>query len=445
MNDKDYLILYKALDSNQDVQNVENKHNEFNELFSPSSENLNIFYILPSTKTNEATHSEFLTWLLNPEASHGLGDIFLDKFLFESVGIEKKKFISITPEYEGRNRKKIDILIELSNSVVCIENKIDSNEGKTQLNDYIEILEDEFPLKEHIYIYLTPRGEEPSNERYKEISYNLIFEILKEILFSIDLNNINLESSKHIKDYVYLILQNIEKIKDEFHNDVYQICLQYRNLFEKLNDCNFNKEELINNNPALKDMAEQIFSKYKNILKIIKETGIKNIERKKIENILIKLLERENLCITYCNDSYVRFITEDMKKYFLVPNLRNGWKGGKWLFSFEYFLSMGEKRIEFQAVVPSTTNQLEDYRYKIEPIIKEIKGFDKHLNWENKKWPHYHKMVNLKYPVIQQDQEDYEIEAELIKLINSVKSVVDDYDEKFNKYKENLLEMKENF
>ena len=338
MNGNEYVILYKEFLDDKDIQNVENKYIRFNEVFNKSQKNLNIFYILPRTIRDEASHSQFLAWLLNPEASHGLGYEFLYKFLFKSVGIEKEKFIRIDTEKSGKNSgKKIDILIELSESLVCIENKIDSNEGKTQLNDYIKILKDDYPLKDHKFIYLTPKGEEPSSEIYNAVSYSLIFEILKEIFYSKNLNSLNSESIKHIKDYVNLIYQDIGNIKDEFNDDVYEICLKYRNLFEKLNNYEFDKKQLIENNPGLKDAAEYIFANYKNIVKIIKGTGIKNIERKKIENLLIKLLERENLFVTYCNDSYVRFITKDMKEYFHSPSLRQGWQGGKWLFSFEFF------------------------------------------------------------------------------------------------------------
>ena len=446
MNDNDYVILYKEFVDNQDIQNVENKHIRFNEAFNKSQKNLNIFYILPRTIRDEASHSQFLTWLLNPEASHGLGYTFLDKFLSKSVGIEKEKFIRIDNEKKGnKSAKKIDILIELSDSLVCIENKVDSNEGKTQLNDYIKILKDDYPLKDHKFIYLTPKGEEPSNEIYHDVSYSLIFEILKEIFYSKNLNSLNAESIKHIKDYVNLIYQDIGNIKDEFNDDAYEICLKYRNLFEKLNNYEFDKKNLIKKNPGLKDTVEHMLTNYKNIVKIIKETGIKNIERKKVENVLIKLLERENLFVTYCNDSYVRFITKDMKEYFHSPSLRQGWHGGKWLFSFEFFLSMGKKRIEFQAVVPSKSKKLNDYRKKIEPIIKRIKGFDKHEDWEAPDWPHYHKIVNLNYPSIPQDKDAIEIEEEIFKLIKEVEPTVNDYEKQFKTHKQELLEMKEIF
>ncbi len=40
----------------------------------------NLFEILRIPR-NEIRHSNFLSWLLNPKGSHGLGDIFLTRFV----------------------------------------------------------------------------------------------------------------------------------------------------------------------------------------------------------------------------------------------------------------------------------------------------------------------------------------------------------------------------
>ena len=42
-------------------------------------QNPNIFEILKISKT-EIRHSNFLSWLLNPNGSHQLGDVFLKRF-----------------------------------------------------------------------------------------------------------------------------------------------------------------------------------------------------------------------------------------------------------------------------------------------------------------------------------------------------------------------------
>jgi hypothetical protein len=50
--------------------------------------NPNIFQILNISK-NEIRHSNFLAWLLNPQESHKLNDIFLKRFLREVFSSEK--------------------------------------------------------------------------------------------------------------------------------------------------------------------------------------------------------------------------------------------------------------------------------------------------------------------------------------------------------------------
>ena len=50
--------------------------------------NPNIFQILRITK-NEIRHSNFLSWLLDPNESHKLGDIFLKRFLREVFSSDK--------------------------------------------------------------------------------------------------------------------------------------------------------------------------------------------------------------------------------------------------------------------------------------------------------------------------------------------------------------------
>ena len=50
--------------------------------------NPNIFQILRITK-NEIRHSNFLSWLLDPNQSHKLGDIFLKRFLREVFSSDK--------------------------------------------------------------------------------------------------------------------------------------------------------------------------------------------------------------------------------------------------------------------------------------------------------------------------------------------------------------------
>ncbi len=95
------------------------------------SENPNIFEIL-KTQTYEIRHSNFLAWLLNPNANHGLGDRFLKMFLIDLAVDKKSNAFNVLMvqnlDYSNieirREWKNIDILIVFPDLVVAIENKI---------------------------------------------------------------------------------------------------------------------------------------------------------------------------------------------------------------------------------------------------------------------------------------------------------------------------------
>ena len=125
--------------------------------------NPNIFQILRITN-NEIRHSNFLSWLLDPNQSHKLGDIFLKRFLREVFSSEKfgeidqsdVEGLDLTKVEIQREWKNIDILIKLNDVVVCIENKVLSKEHSNQLMRYREIIESQFPNHKKTYVFLTP-------------------------------------------------------------------------------------------------------------------------------------------------------------------------------------------------------------------------------------------------------------------------------------------------
>ena len=126
----------------------------------------NIFQILRISK-KEIRHSNFLAWLLNPNSNHGLGNIVLRSFLNE-LNIEN---INLDNVEIRREWKFIDLLIILDDFVVCIENKIFSNEHSDQLKRYKNIIEKEFTNKKRIFVYLTPFGISSEQESDSYVSY----------------------------------------------------------------------------------------------------------------------------------------------------------------------------------------------------------------------------------------------------------------------------------
>ena len=71
--------------------------------------NPNIFEILRISK-NEIRHSNFLSWLLDPNGTHKLGDIFLKRFLREVFSSDKFDNIDQV-DVEGLNLNKVEIIL----------------------------------------------------------------------------------------------------------------------------------------------------------------------------------------------------------------------------------------------------------------------------------------------------------------------------------------------
>ena len=177
--------------------------------------------ILKSSK-NEIRHSNFLSWLLDPEGSHKLGDIFLKRFLREVFSSDKffdidqvdVECMDLSKVEVLREWKNIDVLIILSDVVVCIENKVYSKEHSNQLKRYKEIIENQFPKHKKTYVYLNPDGDssESETEQFQPISYDFIVESLERIV-SVFGESMNPNVKNYIKDYTTTIKREIMILK----------------------------------------------------------------------------------------------------------------------------------------------------------------------------------------------------------------------------------------
>jgi len=166
------------------LNNAQIIYEHFDELRKLSGEGFNIFSVLQIESSEVVTHSRFLTELLNPNGSHGIGDTFLKLFVdqldipdFNTKTATAKSEISIgekTDETGGR----IDIVISnQSGRKIVIENKIYAVDQPNQLLRY----RNQYP--DATLLYLTLNGKKPSDyskgkgegklsdEAYKCISY----------------------------------------------------------------------------------------------------------------------------------------------------------------------------------------------------------------------------------------------------------------------------------
>lgn len=182
------------------------------EILSKSTgEDFNIFSILRMEYDENATHSRFISELLNKKGSHQQGNAFL-KLFCEQFSIENFDFenYDVITEYSiGRvsenymNGGRIDIFIrDTSANVIMIENKIYADEQKYQLVRY----KNAFPNGK--LFFLTLYGNESSCKNAKKIDYT-------PISYSLDIINWLENCKKYaidtpmlrevISQYIYLI------------------------------------------------------------------------------------------------------------------------------------------------------------------------------------------------------------------------------------------------
>ena len=150
---------------------LDHKHDRFN-----------IFDVLRVTWL-ELPHSNFLAFLLDPEAKHGWHTTFLELFLGEACGYDIQGFGPNHMEVL-REWKHIDILLrdESRQLLVIIENKITSDEGEGQLETYWREMKAYYPGWTQIGIFLTPRGAAPSHSAYKAVGYHDIVQLIDRLL-----------------------------------------------------------------------------------------------------------------------------------------------------------------------------------------------------------------------------------------------------------------------
>ena len=107
----------------------------------------------------EARHSAFLRWLLDPQETHGLGSYFLRTFIkriaHRSAGLHPKVpsvfdvdswSLNHTEVLQEWNNIDLFIKDDFDKFVLVVENKVDSTEHSNQLQRYRSLVEREFPF-----------------------------------------------------------------------------------------------------------------------------------------------------------------------------------------------------------------------------------------------------------------------------------------------------------
>jgi hypothetical protein len=376
----------------------------------------NIFQILKSTN-NELKHSNFLSWLLNPNESHKIGDIFLKRFIREVFSSEKFEELEQTETNDinfsnvevRREWKNIDVLIVLEKKenpknkvIICIENKIKSKEQEKQLTTYKNTVEKEFPKEKKAFVYLTLDGDEPEKETsYMVMSYSFIVETLEKIILILK-KSINKTVETYINDYLIILMREHMKTDE------------------------------------LSILAQKIYNNHKILFDFIFENMPD--DENKLRKQIIKEIENRNWVLGSINKYYIRFLTPSIKsKVYINKEIKNGWKNNEtFLFEIDVRdISRGKNKINFKTVIaPSDSNY--DVR-KLENILCEIPGFEKKP--KSTKWlVNKNKTIYFNYDNLIQDNED--LDKKIKSFLDQNQSIIDKVEKQFQKYEEELIKMK---
>lgn len=175
----EYALLEDFVVGNRDLERLEALLAEFN-----------IFEAVGAVR-QELRHSDFLAFLLDPRANHRLGDAFLKRLLKHVLVTVQEPAVraveidatDLDDASVRREWQRIDILVHHPEShLIClIENKIGSAEHSDQLRRYRKTVQRHFADHRAVLIYLTPEGDEPSDDAYVPISYRDVTEVMDAV------------------------------------------------------------------------------------------------------------------------------------------------------------------------------------------------------------------------------------------------------------------------
>lgn len=335
---------------------------------SPWIERFNIFDILKISRT-EIRHINMLSWLLDPNENHGLGDKFLKnmflKILKENEDKEYDSFKLLLMDLYSfrvfREREHIDILLvsDKEKYVIAIENKIGSSEHNHQLERYHDYLKEEYENYKKILVFLTPDGDKPSDNEWGILSYENILDTLDKVY-----NNCKLQPDADLllKNYIEVVRRDI--VEDqllEVCNDIYNRHAKALDLIFK-----FKSSERSNVTKWISETLESLSNSNKEVVYNNKGKGFSiKFRLKTIDDILMGAFPHDNITEIY----FFAFKFKRGKK-----EIRIRWHKTKNIDSniikeIAYSLTQTDRDSDIKAV--TNWKEYTDSKENIEKIVKE--------------------------------------------------------------------------
>ena len=183
----------------------------------------NLFEAIGAVR-GELRHSNFLAFVLSPARPHGLGTELLLRVLRAILAkvptgrrdVRALELIvaDLDRTVVHRERDNIDLLIDVKELglIVTIENKIDAQVGKGQLNRYKDVVTHKFPSRRFLFVLLTPPGTKPEDSDYVALSYSELADLI-DALVRDRAETLSDEMFLVLSHYVRMLRRNI--VEDE--------------------------------------------------------------------------------------------------------------------------------------------------------------------------------------------------------------------------------------
>ena len=304
-----------------------------------SVQNLNIFKVLKLGRY-EIRHSNFLSWLMDPLGNHGLGSAFLEQFIKDSLNIDvslSEQMVLIKTEHPC-SVGRIDLLITFGDTVVCIENKIDSPEHSAQLSRYLQHINNSYPSFRKFFVYLTPDGrhsEDPEDRTiFRSYSYERMMNLIRDI-YEKNKADMDIRVQVYLTDYLDLLQNEIVQGRD-LSSTFDKIIAKHKDVFDQ-----------IDKNPDL--LKDPVGKKEKDIRRTIDMIiDIKNSRMNMIYDVLEKRIIDQGWVMGSSRKGLVRFLTKEL--YEMIPRTAFERIPNRESFLFEF--NMNHNRITLFTIIP---------------------------------------------------------------------------------------------
>jgi len=316
------------------------------------------FFDITLISEREVSHSAFLAWLLNPKENHGLNDLFLQSILNKIKFNEKYTLEDVVVETEiTKVRRRIDIIIRIKDTVICIENKIWDYPTVSQIEDEIN------EFKPSFMVLLAPKQiiasfqKENNIKNINYINYDYIHKSINELMSKTVNNTLRIL----LKNYNQNLEENIMTRDGNLFSYKSLLYKKYKYFIDEVKDKYEKEKEIIKNL-----IQKKIHSHYPALNKF----GFTNEDRVFIQNeawrgnefdiylsINIDNLNRNKTSISIQMDSYTKERSQNIRKE-IITKFGNFLEQNNYIKSSDNYV-VYEKEFDF-------SNFVED-------IFKEIK------------------------------------------------------------------------